>query len=238
MKILFTGTRGKASISLNAVAAGRQAIIPVTTLKPCSSEYKYCVNKMKVLDLNLVLLKFLGLYTDETSIRLLQAIRFVFFLLGVTFSASVCGGIYLCYHFRELEMATNALIVLTAGVAGSTSFITFGMKLKEIKELYRTLQPIVNTGETLIFGKSRPSCVLLPSNERFHFLFGVKRSEWKRCFPLLSRRRAQKSPWHQISHGIHAGQHHFGRIHTRLHQCVASDFFLEESRCVRMVSTI
>lgn len=126
---------------------------------------------MKVLDLNLVLLKFLGLYTDETSIPLLQTIRFVFFLLGVTFSASVCSGIYLYYHFRELEMATNALIVLTAGMAGSTSFITFAVKLKEIKELYRTLQPIVNTGETLIFWKSRSSCVLLPSNERFHFIF-------------------------------------------------------------------
>lgn len=104
---------------------------------------------MKVLYFNLFLLKFLGLYTDETNIRVLQTIRFVLFLAGVTFSASVCSGIYLYYHYRELEMATNALIVLTAGMAGSTSFITFGMSLKEIKEIFLTLQPMVNTGENL-----------------------------------------------------------------------------------------
>lgn len=104
---------------------------------------------MKVLHFNLFLLKFLGLYTDETNIRVLQSIRFIFFLAGVIFSASVCSGIYLYYHYKELEMATNALIVLTAGMAGSTSLFTFGMSLKKIKEIFLILQPMVNTGENL-----------------------------------------------------------------------------------------
>lgn len=105
--------------------------------------------KMEVLHWNLFLLEFLGLYTDETCNRTLQSVRYVFFLLGVTCSASVCSGVYLYYHFSDLMTATNALIVLTAGMAGSTAFITFGMNSNEIKEIYRTLRPMVNTGESL-----------------------------------------------------------------------------------------
>lgn len=103
--------------------------------------------KMKVLHLNLLLLRFLSLYTDETCNRLLQTIRFVFFLLGIAFGGCVSSAIYVYYHFKDIETAANAFIVFTGGAVATCSLISFKIKFKGIQAIYRTLQSIVNTGK-------------------------------------------------------------------------------------------
>lgn len=112
--------------------------------------HKISSAKMKVLHLNLLLLKFLGLYTDETCNQLVQTIRFVFFLLTITFGACVSSAIYVYYHFKEIEMAANAFIVLTGGAVALCSLVSFKIKFKGIETIYRTLQSIVNTGKNWI----------------------------------------------------------------------------------------
>lgn len=103
--------------------------------------------KMKVLELNLYLFNSLGLWTDETTNRAVQVSKFAFWLWGVFYCASGCSGVYLYHHYNEVIPATNALIVFTGGMAGSASLISFGLKLKEIKLIYATLQSLVDAGE-------------------------------------------------------------------------------------------
>lgn len=101
---------------------------------------------MNVLHLNLILLKFMGLYVDETCNKFLQIFRFVVFLVGTT-TATVCAGLYLYYHIDDMASASNALVILTGGIGCSTAFISFGTNSKKLRKLFWTLQPIVNTGE-------------------------------------------------------------------------------------------
>lgn len=104
---------------------------------------------MKVLDLSLRFLTFLGICSDELdrpTNEFLKTFRCIFFLVGNIYSIGIGSAVYLYYHLAELETATNALIVLTAAVASTTSFVTFGLKMKKVKLLYREIQAIADEG--------------------------------------------------------------------------------------------
>lgn len=62
---------------------------------------RHFLAKMKVLHLNLLVLKLQGLYTDETCNRL-QTVRFVFF----TLSLLICASVLLCV-FSQLQRMRN-----------------------------------------------------------------------------------------------------------------------------------
>lgn len=110
---------------------------------------------MNVLYLNLILLKYMGLYVDETCNKFLQNVRFAVFLMGTTTTATISAGLYLYYHIDDMASASNALVIFTGGIACSAAFISFGTKLKKLKELYWTLQPIVNSGERILCNFSK-----------------------------------------------------------------------------------
>lgn len=163
---------------------------------------------MKVLELNLFLLKFLGLYSDETTNRFLQTFRFIFFLTGNIFPATLCPGIYLYYHLSELETSTNALIVFNGGMSGVITFITLGTKLKAMQLIYQSLQQIVNNGKGDL-KKNQISLVGI-------IFFWDENSRWHRCHTLLSWSRTKKSTHFQIHVRIYVGQCHILRIYCCL----------------------
>lgn len=117
----------------------------------CESEFgniKYR-SRMKALKFCLDYLTLLGICSnrlyDSTNefLRTINSYICLFGFLGPLLSFSAA---YIYKNFSDLELSTNAMIVLAAGIASFGGWFTIGLKMKTVKLLYREIQDIVDAG--------------------------------------------------------------------------------------------
>lgn len=104
---------------------------------------------MKVLQLNFVYLKLLGICSDPSEphndfLKSFHVIHILFAHWGplITFST-----IFVYYNFSDIHLATEALIVITAGISSFGGFLSLGTQMKWVKLLYNEIQAIVDAAE-------------------------------------------------------------------------------------------
>lgn len=104
---------------------------------------------MKVLNFCLDYLTLIGICSDrlyDSTNEFMKTINCYVCLFGflgplISFSAA-----YIVMNLSNLELSTNAAIVLTAGIASFGGWFTIGLKMKTVKLLYREIQAIVDAG--------------------------------------------------------------------------------------------
>lgn len=104
---------------------------------------------MKVLKFCLDYLTFLGICSDrlyESTNEFLQTINSYVFLFGFFGPLLSFSAAYIFKNFSNVELSTNAMIVLSAGIASFGGWFTIGLKMKTVKLLYREIQAIVDAG--------------------------------------------------------------------------------------------
>lgn len=104
---------------------------------------------MKVLKFCLDYLTFLGICSDrlyDATNEYLKTINSYVFLFGFFGPLLSFSAAYIFKNFSNLELSTNAMIVLTAGIASFGGWFTIGLKMKTVKLLYREIQAIVDSG--------------------------------------------------------------------------------------------
>lgn len=105
------------------------------------------MDTMKVLDLNLKYLTFLGInvrQTDDASF--MRRFRFSFFLMGLVYSLGITCMAYFILHFTNVESSANEFIVFAAVIASVTALVSFALKAKSIKFLCEEFQSIADNG--------------------------------------------------------------------------------------------
>lgn len=106
---------------------------------------------MKVLKYSEIYLTFLGICSNrlnENTNEFLKTFNSYFFLVGFIGPLYGCSAAYIYENFSDLTTVTNALIVLSAGVASVGSFVSVGLNMKNVKLLHNKLQKIVDDSKT------------------------------------------------------------------------------------------
>lgn len=104
---------------------------------------------MKVLAFCLDYLTFLGVCSDrlyDDTNEFLKTINAWVFLFGFFGPLLSFSAAFILKNFADLEQSTNAMIVLTAGFASFGGWLAIGLKMKEVKLLYREIQAVVDAG--------------------------------------------------------------------------------------------
>lgn len=104
---------------------------------------------MKVLKFSEYYLTFLGICSHKLDVptnEFLKSINAYIFLIG--FFGPLCGfsAAYIYQNLSDLETSTNALLVLSAGMAASGAYISIGVNMKTVKRMHNELQKIVDNG--------------------------------------------------------------------------------------------
>lgn len=106
---------------------------------------------MKVLELSFRYLNFLGICSDrltEPTSEFMKLPQAYFFLIGYLGPLLTSSSLFLVNNFTDFASSTNALIVLSAGVASFGAFVTMGMNMKTVKMLYIEYQNLVDKGKS------------------------------------------------------------------------------------------
>lgn len=106
---------------------------------------------MKVLKYSAISLTFLGICShrlNENTNEFLTTFNGYFFLVGFIGPLCGCSVAYIYENFSDLTTVTNALIVLSAGIASAGSYASIGLNMKTVKLLHNKLQKIVDDGES------------------------------------------------------------------------------------------
>lgn len=107
---------------------------------------------MKVLNYSLKYLNFLGIVcldrlTEPTNEFMRFTPRAYIFLTGYLGPLLPASALYIVRNFSDLESSTNALVVLSAGIACFGAFVTMGINMKTVKRLYMEYQTLVDKGK-------------------------------------------------------------------------------------------
>lgn len=112
---------------------------------------------MRVLRTNENYLSLCGLFADREgeskAYRLLQRINYAILLFGNVYVLIITSGLYSYRNIDNMTNATNAFIVLTAGIAVFGGFVSYTFKKKTIRWLHNELQDIADQsqGNPIIF---------------------------------------------------------------------------------------
>lgn len=104
---------------------------------------------MKVLKFCLDYLTLIGICSDrlyDPTNEFFKNINSYICLFGFLGPLLSFSAAYIVTNFADLELSTNAMIVLTAGIASFGGWFTIGLKMKTVKLLYREIQEIVDAG--------------------------------------------------------------------------------------------
>lgn len=100
---------------------------------------------MRVLDLSLRYLSYMGIDADDSSFAI--KCRYVFTLVGAAFSLLFSVLIHSIVHIIRGESSASAFIGVSGGMSVTVSFITYARKAKSIKYLCNEFQTIADRGK-------------------------------------------------------------------------------------------
>lgn len=104
--------------------------------------------KFKALRLSIAYLSFFGIFSQRLSERtneFLKTFNSIFFFFGFIWMVSGSTA-YLYYNYTDLIDALNALLALLAGGIGFGVYISLGVNMKTMKDLYNEFQQLINKG--------------------------------------------------------------------------------------------
>lgn len=106
--------------------------------------------KFKVLESNQKYMTWLGIHsyrlTEPTNEFYTSFVAYYFIFSVVAFTIT-SSAVYIYLHLPAFEIVSEPCIVFVAGIQVVGMFISFGMKMKKVKNLHLKLQEIVNAGD-------------------------------------------------------------------------------------------
>lgn len=105
---------------------------------------------MQVFQYNLYYLKLLGLCSDrltESTNEFMEIVNCYVILIGLAGLMFPCSGVYIINNRHNITLALRSVFVFCASIQWAGSYITFGMKMKKVKELHCETQNHVDSGK-------------------------------------------------------------------------------------------
>ena len=108
--------------------------------------------KFKVMKYNQSIMAKIGIHSHRITVptnEFFKSPATFFFLIIFIVCHLTSSGVFVYRHFRQFEVASQAIFVLIAGFQSLGMYLSVGLNMKKVKALQLELQKIVDEGELL-----------------------------------------------------------------------------------------